>query len=207
MCWIISDIDNEIIYYAAPQINNEYIPNDYQWMTINGIKPMPQIFVNLVDKTDEPDPYEMFGNVIPNDNEIKSVFRQLDIHNNGVINRDKIMEGFKILGYIIDNVTILSILPNEDDMFDENKFMFEFKKHASAMDQNIQQQITFDVNEDIDDDDDDDNEILERKENLEDDINGDNGVIVHEEVDNDNNNNNDDDVDDDDDDSLSELDA
>eukprot|EP01083_Nonionella_stella_P061331 159847_1 len=63
-CWVLTSIDNDVIYYAAPEINKGYIPNDNtQWIAVSGALPTPQIYVNLMDHTSEPDTEEQFGNV------------------------------------------------------------------------------------------------------------------------------------------------
>eukprot|EP01084_Bolivina_argentea_P080562 145915_1 len=193
ICWVISDINSEIIYYAAPQISKEYLPSDNEWIAVQGDQPMPQIFANVTDKTDEYDLNDEFGNHIPNNEEIRNVFRQCDADNTGVIGRDKVMEGFKILGYIIDNISVLNIMSNDKDMLSENAFCMALKKYSSDIDQ---QNIMFNLNKDID--------IDERMEDIKEETdeysdeysNEDNGVIVHKEMDND---------EDEEDDSISDL--
>jgi len=44
-CWIIGDFEGNTIYYAAPQLNNNTIPN-YQWISIHGNKPLPMLSLN-----------------------------------------------------------------------------------------------------------------------------------------------------------------
>ena len=59
----ISDLEGNVIYYVAPQMHEEYIPNDCtQWIPINGREPSPSLYVNLMNNTEEPNEEEHFGN-------------------------------------------------------------------------------------------------------------------------------------------------
>merc|ERR1712176_324641 len=61
-CWIISNMDGSAIYYAAPQIDNEFIPNNKNlWISVHGSLPTPDIYPNLLESSFAPDGNERFG--------------------------------------------------------------------------------------------------------------------------------------------------
>merc|ERR1712154_188699 len=47
-CWILSVMDESVIYYAAPQLDDEYVPHQQSlWISVHGSLPAPEIYVNL----------------------------------------------------------------------------------------------------------------------------------------------------------------